>query len=33
MFSAEIDFVKDDTGNVTHLLFYQGGPVTKGVRK
>jgi hypothetical protein len=33
MFSAEIDFVKDENGTVTHLLFYQGGPVTKGVRK
>ena len=33
MFSAEIDFVKDDNGNVTHLLFYQGGPATKAVRK
>jgi hypothetical protein len=33
MLSAEIDFVKDEKDNVTHLLHYQGGPATKAPRK
>lgn len=33
MFSAEIDFIKGEQGEVTHFLFYQGGPAVKAVRK
>jgi CubicO group peptidase (beta-lactamase class C family) len=29
---AQIDFVKDDQGHVTHLVLHQGGRDTKGVR-
>jgi len=30
---AQVDFVKDATGAVTHLVLHQGGRDTKGVRK
>ena len=31
--SGEIDFVKDATGKVDYLLFYQGGPPMRALRK
>jgi CubicO group peptidase (beta-lactamase class C family) len=30
---AEIDFVQDDKGNVTHMILHQGGRDMKGVKK
>ena len=30
---AEIEFVKGEKGDVTHLVLHQGGRETKGVKK
>ena len=33
VFDAEMEFFKNDKGEVTHLILHQGGRDTKGVRK
>ncbi|HMF52701.1 MAG TPA: DUF3471 domain-containing protein, partial [Edaphobacter sp.] len=33
MMNAEIEFVKDDKGDVTGMVLHQGGREMKGVRK
>jgi hypothetical protein len=30
---AEVEFFKNDKGDVTHLIIYQGGQSLKGIRK
>lgn len=30
---AEVEFVSDDTGRVTHAVFHQNGHEFKGIRK
>jgi hypothetical protein len=33
MFNAEVEFVKDDKGEVTGMVLHQNGHDMKGVRK